>query len=63
MRSERVLEYHPVVEARRPGESFARVTMEAVRQIREAIAFPQEGLREYGIPTPGARTSVRLVEV
>ena len=36
---------------------------EVARQIREAIAFHLEGLREDGIPIPEAETSMEVVEV
>lgn len=36
---------------------------EVARQIREAIVFHLEGLREDGIPIPEAETSMEVVEV
>ncbi len=36
---------------------------EAARQIREAIAFHLEGLRDDGLPIPEAHTSTESVEV
>ena len=36
---------------------------EVARQIREAIAFHLEGLREDGTPIPEAETSMEVVEV
>lgn len=36
---------------------------EVARQIREAIAFHLEGLREDGMPIPEAETSMEVVEV
>ena len=40
-----------------------RTRAETVRNIREAIAFHLEGLREDGIPIPEPQTSAESVEV